>query len=154
MKERFQTFTVLIAKINRCIYKIKAEGMSEFELKSSHVSCLYYLYRQNALTAKGLCDASGEDKANISRSLKYLEENGYLKCEAKSQKRYQSPLILTEKGKEMGKWIVERIDGILNVSSQGLSSEDLTTMYRALDVIYNNLNRICDGYSSREENYD
>ncbi|MBQ7880983.1 MAG: hypothetical protein IJ358_04000 [Clostridia bacterium] len=53
MEQRFETFTVQIAKISRCIRKIKSEEMAEFNLKSPHVSCLYYLYRQNnKMTAK------------------------------------------------------------------------------------------------------
>lgn len=43
MEERFETFTVLIARINRGIKRIKAEEMAEFGLKGPHVSCLYYL---------------------------------------------------------------------------------------------------------------
>lgn len=43
MQQRFETFTVLIAKISRSIRRIKAEEMSEFHLKGPHVSCLYYL---------------------------------------------------------------------------------------------------------------
>ena len=71
MQERFQTFTVLITKLNRCIRKIKTEEMAEFDLKSPHVSCLYYLYKADSLTAKELCDICEEDKANISRSFIY-----------------------------------------------------------------------------------
>lgn len=41
MEGRFETFTVLISSINRCIKKIKAEEMAECDLKSIHVSCLY-----------------------------------------------------------------------------------------------------------------
>ena len=52
MEERFQTFTVLIANVNRYIRRIKTEEMAEFQLKSHHVSCLYYLYRDKELTAK------------------------------------------------------------------------------------------------------
>ena len=78
MDERFKTFTVLMANINRSIRKIKTEEMAEFRLKSPHVSCLYYLYKENALTAKELCDICEEDKANISRTIDYLETNGYL----------------------------------------------------------------------------
>lgn len=33
MEERFETFTVLIARINRGIKRIKAEEMAEFGLK-------------------------------------------------------------------------------------------------------------------------
>ena len=38
-----------------------------------------------------------EDKATISRSLDFLEENGYVYCESKNVKRYKNPLLLTEK---------------------------------------------------------
>ena len=43
MEERFETFTILIARISRSIKRIKSEEMADFELKGPHVSCLYYL---------------------------------------------------------------------------------------------------------------
>ena len=79
MKERFETFTVLIAKISRNIRKIKNQEMAEYNLRSSHISCLYYLYLSKELTATELCDRCEEDKATISRSLDYLEKNGYIR---------------------------------------------------------------------------
>ena len=87
MQERFKTFTVLISKINRSIKKIKTEEMDEFNLKSHHVSCLYYLYKSNSLTAKELCDICAEDKAALSRSLEDLERNGYIECDSNLKKR-------------------------------------------------------------------
>ena len=75
MKERFQTFTVLIAKISRNIKKIKNQEMAEYGLRSVHVTCLYYLYSSEALTATELCELCEEDKATISRGLVFLEEN-------------------------------------------------------------------------------
>ena len=86
MKERFKTFTVLIMEINRYIHKIKTEEMSEFDLKSPHVSCLYYLYKAGELTAKELCDISKEDKASVSRSIEYLETNGFISCNSTTKK--------------------------------------------------------------------
>lgn len=148
--ERFQTFTVLIASLSRCIRKIKTEEMAEFDLKSPHVSCLYYLYKADSLTAKELCDICDEDKANISRSIKYLEANGYLTCNSKTAKRYQSPLVLTEKGREVGRCITEKIDTVLDDASEGLSERDRLHMYRSLSCIADNLHRICAQYDSRE----
>ena len=74
--ERFETFTVLIAKISRNIRKIKNNEMAEYDLRSPHISCLYYLYSSEGLTATELCERCEEDKATISRSLDYLEKNG------------------------------------------------------------------------------
>ena len=143
MEERFKTFTVLIANISRSIRKIKTEEMEEFHLKSPHVSCLYYLYKAKSLTAKELCDICEEDKANISRSIKYLEENGYLFCNSKAQKRYQSPLELTEKGRKVGEQIEKKIDDILERASEGLSEENREILYRSLSLISENLQKIC-----------
>lgn len=100
MQQRFETFTVLIAKISRSIRRIKAEEMSEFHLKGPHVSCLYYLTQLGPLTAGQLCDRCEEDKAAVSRSLEYLEQNGYV---TRPDKRYRGPLTLTEKGQETGR---------------------------------------------------
>ena len=146
MQERFQTFTVLIARLNRCIRKIKTEEMAEFNLKSPHVSCLYYLYKSDSLTSKELCDICEEDKANISRSIEYLEKNGYLVCKSKTEKRYKSPLVLTEKGRATGEYIVRKIDAILDSVSEGIPEEHRMIMYRSLSVICDNLQKICDAY--------
>ncbi len=139
MKERFETFTVLITKISRSIKKIKNQEMAEYGLRSSHISCLYYLYCSKGLTATDLCERCEEDKATISRSLDYLETNGYITCESKSAKRYKSPLLLTEKGSEVGKKICDKVNRVLDEVSVGLSEEERVAFYRSLAIISGNL---------------
>ena len=51
MEDRFETFTVLIARISRSIRRLKAEEMERLGLKGPHVSCLYYLGLDGPLTA-------------------------------------------------------------------------------------------------------
>ena len=146
MEERFKTFTVLVTSISRSIHKIKTEEMAEFQLKSSHVSCLYYLFKEEKLTAKELCDICEEDKANVSRAIKHLENAGYLFCHSKNQKRYQSPLELTEAGRSIAGRIAEKIDKILFRASEGLSNEDRSIFYQSFQRIAENLQKICDTY--------
>ena len=147
MQDRFKTFTVLIDKLKRCIRKIKSEEVSEFNLKSPHVSCLYYLYTEDEpLTAKEIEELCEEDKASVSRSIEYLEENGYLVGGEKNRKRYKTPLVLTEKGNSVAKAIVEKINSVLSQSNEGLSQEELATMYKGLSLVCQNLQRICDSY--------
>lgn len=140
--DRFETFTVLIAKISRSIRKLKSNEMAKFNLKSPHVSVLYYLTKNGDLTAKGLCDICDEDKAQISRSIEYLEKNGFIKCESKTEKRYKSPLILTEKGKQAGDSLVQEIDRVLSISSFGLTAEDMEIFYKCLFKICENLENV------------
>lgn len=150
MEERFETFTLLLTNITRSIHKIKTEEMAEFNLKSSHLSCIYYLYKNKTLTAKELCDICEEDKANISRSIKHLEENGYLSCYSKTQKRYQCPIRLTERGIEVGKKINERLDHISEMAGFNIREEDRAAMYRSLTIISNNLQSICNHYDEKK----
>ena len=142
MKVRFETFTVLIAKISRNIKKLKNQEMSEYELRSTHVSCLYYLYLSESLTATELCERCEEDKATISRAVDYLETNGYVVCESKSSKRYNSPIILTEKGRLIGKEICDKVNFILDEVGAGLSEEERIAFYRCLTSISDNLERV------------
>lgn len=151
MYERFKNFTVLILKIHRAIQKIKTEEIAEYHLKSSHVSCLYYLYKENTLTATELCEICQEDKSYISHSLRYLEENGYISCDSTARKRYNAPLNLTERGKELGAYIAQKIDSVLEPAGEGLTDEDRVCLYRYLTQISDNLDKICRQYGSQGE---
>lgn len=142
MQERFETFTVLINRISRNIRKIKNQEMAEYHLRSAHVSCLYYLYSANRLTATELCERCEEDKATISRALDYLETHGYITCETQQAKRYKSPLFLTEKGHEVGKKIADKIDGVLDSVSEGLTEEERIAFYRSLSIISESLEAV------------
>ncbi len=142
MKERFETFTVLINRISRNIRKIKNQEMAEYNLRSAHISCLYYLYSAEGLTATDLCERCEEDKATISRSLDYLEKNGYLFCESKSAKRYKSPLALTDNGLAVAKKIADKINGVLDEISVGLTEEERIAFYRSLTIISDSLEAV------------
>lgn len=139
MQARFETFTVLINRISRNIRKIKNQEMAEYNLRSVHVSCLYYLYLSEGTTATELCERCEEDKATISRALDYLEKNGYLTCEVKSAKRYKSLLTLTDKGKKVGKKIADKINDVLDSISTELTEEERVAFYRSLSIISESL---------------
>lgn len=142
MKERFETFTVLINRISRNIRKIKNQEMAEYHLRSAHVSCLYYLYTIKNATATDLCERCEEDKATISRALDYLEQNDYVTRSGESAKRYKSPIVLTDKGNEAGKKIADKIDGVLDTISDGLTEEERVAFYRSLSIISKGLEKI------------
>ena len=147
MEKRFEIFTTQIAKINRAIKKIKSEEMKEYNLKTPHVSCLHYLFKQNRpLTAKELCDACDEDKAAISRTIEFLEKNEYVVCDSNKEKRYKTPISLTEKGKKIGEVISSKIDYIIGIASTGLTEEDRTVFYKGLMLISSNLQNITSKY--------
>ena len=144
MNNRFETFTVLINRISRNIRRIKNQEMAEYNLRSSQISCLYYLYSTAHLTATELCELCEEDKATVSRALDYLKTNGYLTCPPKGTKCYKSPLILTDKGVAVGKKIADKIDQVLDRISGGLTEEERIGFYRSLAIISNSLDAVAE----------
>ena len=146
MEQRFETFTMLMNRISRNIRKIKNHEMAEHDLRSAHISCLYYLYSAKNLTATDLCEKCEEDKATISRALDYLETNGYLTCESKSTKRYKSPLVLTEKDIAVSKQIADKVNAVLDEVSIGLTEEERITFYRSLSIISKQLDTLVEKY--------
>ena len=149
MQERFETFTVLINRISRDIRKIKNQEMAAYHLRSAHVSCLYYVYSLGSVTSAELCEHCEEDKATISRAVDYLETNGFL-LRGTSAKRYKSPLLLTEKGRDAGKRIAEKIDTVLDTVSRTLPDEERAAFYRSLSAISRSLDAIAQSSGKQE----
>ena len=151
MEERFETFTLLITSISRSIRRLKTEETAEFNLKSPHVSCLYHLYKQGSMTAVEICEVCDEDKAAVSRSILYLEQNGFVSRGEKdnsarrSGKHYRAALTLTEKGRDVASRLVARIDHVLDAVADGVSEEERVILYRALGRIDRNLAALCEG---------
>ncbi len=141
MQEHFKLFTSLISSINREIRHVKTQIMAEHNLKCPHVSTLYYLYVEDGLTLKELCEKCNEDKGAISRSVKSLEEEGLVDS-VLTQKKYKQKLRLTEKGKQIGRDVVYKIDLIIEKAIENLTDEDRVATYRALKIISDNLKNV------------
>lgn len=142
MDQRYEHFTVLISKINRCIKKIKNIEMIEYNLKGNHVSVLYYLHVYNALTAKELCEKCEEDKGTISRTINYLEENKFIYSPCQNKKRYNSQFLLTEKGKEIAKEIEIKTNDLFEKVSNYLNKEERENLYAYLFKLSTNLENL------------
>ena len=134
MQNRYEVFTTLINSINRSIRRIKNEAMKDYNLKSHHVSCLYYLYKEGGLTPTELTEYCDEDKAAISRSLDFLEKNEYL-IRAKNKKQYNCKIVLTKKGQEVAKYITQKIDNILVEVDELILEENRNVFYETLKLI-------------------
>ena len=144
MQERFEKFTMLIVKLARNIKRIKSLEMEEFELKSPHVSCLYYLNNNEGLTFKQLCEACDEDKASVSRSIDYLVGKGLIVNY--SSKAYKSKILLTEEGKNIADEINKKISDVLEDAGKGVSDDERAIMYRSLTIISDNLEKISESH--------
>ena len=109
--------------------------MTAYHLRSTHISCLYYIYSLDGVTAAELCEHCEEDKATVSRALCYLEDNGFIYRNTDCSKRYKSPLYLTDKGQAAGKRIAEKISEVLDIIGCTLTKDERAAFYRTLSAI-------------------
>ncbi len=147
MKDRYEIFTTQIAKITRNIRKIKAAEMAKYDLSSTHVSTLYYLYKNGGtLTMKELIDVCDEDKAAISRANKYLYKNDYIILNGSRFKKYKNPITLTEKGKAIAQKVVNKVDRIIDSVSEDVTPVNRDEFYNTLIKISENIEKYADKY--------
>lgn len=149
MNQKFESFALTIAELNRLVQKMKEREMNELGLKASHTMCLYYLgCHEEGLTAAEMTKYCKEDKAAISRALAALEERELVIRNIPEEKRaYRTLYFLTEEGKYMVSQVNERIDYILEVAGEGLSEEQRDNFYSFAERILHNLNQ----YEKTEE---
>lgn len=144
MKERFEGFVSLISNIHKNIQKVKQNKMKEFGLSGNHVMCMVFLAEYpEGLTPTKLCQLISVDKAATSRALSELLEKGYV-CypDAEGQKKYRTPVLLTDSGKEITKQMDAIIYDVVDEIGGELTAEDRSCMYNALDVINKNLEQL------------
>ena len=113
--------------------------MAEYDLRSAHISCLYYLFVSDVQTATDIVEKCEEDKATISRSLEYLEKEEYI---IRRGKRYNSIIELSEKGRKTAEEIAARIHHVLDEVSFDFSDEQRTILYESLFKIADRLEEI------------
>ena len=145
MIERFEVFASSINRIYRCVQKIKSSKMTEFGLKGTQVMCLVSLMKnQEGFTSAELSNICMEDKGAISRAVSNLEEKGLVVFDEQAGKRrYRAKIRLTEEGRNAAGQIVKIIEKSMLQAGNGLSDEEINIFYKGLDIISDNLLKIC-----------
>lgn len=150
MIQRFEEFTSNIAQAYKNIIKIKSHEMTEYGLKASNVTCLFYLGKhEEGLTATELCSLCMEDKAAVSKSLSVLKEKGYV-VQEDEDKKYKLKYFITDAGKTVYDEIGLIIANVVGRVGEGLTDEERNIFYKSLGIIVKNLDALCKGLENRE----
>ncbi|MGN0812158.1 MAG: MarR family winged helix-turn-helix transcriptional regulator [Candidatus Coproplasma sp.] len=137
MENIFEQFTITVLKLNKLVQKIKTYEMSDFDLKTVHVMCMYYLKsRPNGLTAAELSKLTLEDKAAISRALKTLKEKGYV---CYNPNKYNEVITLTGEGLSLAEQIIQKAERAVAACSYDFTDGERTRFYNALQTVAVNL---------------
>mgnify|MGYP003305966336 CR=1 FL=1 len=158
MESRYELLSGSISSMYHDIQKIERTEMAQYGLKGPHAQCLLAMKKHpEGITAARLCEVCDKDKAAVSRSILYLEQKNYLTREIPAEregrqmaKHYRAPLALTEEGSRIAREIAEKVDRVLEAVSRGVSEEDRTIMYAALEQINRNLRALCEAYGDEE----
>lgn len=149
MIQRFEEFTSNISQAYKSIIKIKSHEMTEYGLKASNVTCLFFLGKhEEGLTATELCSLCMEDKAAVSKSLAVLKEKGYVMQE-EEDKKYKLKYFITEAGKKVYDEIGVIIGQVVCKVGEGLTDEERNVFYKALGIIVSNLDALCKGLENK-----
>lgn len=141
MNKRYENLDTNISRIERSLQKIKEKEMNSFHLKGSSIRILLILNEQEeGLTAAKLCKITSFDKAHISRVLKDLKVQELI---SQSENKYASLIKLTEKGKEICIFALQKIDFYVQKAGNNLDDEERKVFYKVLSTIASNLEDIC-----------
>ena len=145
MLERFEHFSYAISKISRCWNKIAAEEMEKYNLKGPCALYLLTIYRNNTgITVTKLAEACSKDKADVSRAVSLMENNGLVLKESSNQNLYRAKIILTEKGKAATESVKKRACLAVDTAGNGVNDTDRKVFYNILEHIAKKLEEICD----------
>jgi DNA-binding MarR family transcriptional regulator len=141
MEDRFESFALTIAELNRSVQRIKPQEMARFGLKGSHTMCLYTLGKHpEGLTSAQLAALCKEDKAAISRTLAQLEERKLVRVQQQNGKiEYRALLFLTQDGHSVVEQMSQAVEAALQAGGAGLTDWERQTFYQALARIDANL---------------
>lgn len=144
MVQRYGRFSAAVSKISYCIQKIESEVMAKQGLAGS---CAQYLaalgLSEEGLTVSALGKSCMKDKAAVSRAVAKLEEKGLVQRNCTGNNIYRAPIVLTEKGREVSRYVAERASEVVEIA--GLGEADRESFYIALNTIAENLSKMSEG---------
>lgn len=144
MLERYEQFSVMIARMYRYIARIEDAEMKKLGLKGQFAFIICALNKYpDGITAAKLSLICEVDKAAVSRMVKELEDKGLVTKTTVDGKNYRSLIRMTEKGSEVAEQVNERVHEVVSRAAAGLGEEQRTALYNALDIIATNLKDIC-----------
>ena len=151
MIDRYEEFTQAVSAAYKYILKLKAYYMSEFDLKAAHVTCLHTLSRrEDGYTPTEICEATGEDKATISKALAALTEKGYVTSKKDGFRKYKAKFSLTDEGKNVSRQISSFMVEVVNSCGRDVSDEDREVFYRSFRSIVESMAEFCDELESKK----
>lgn len=151
---RFKKFTLLIDGIHKSVHNLKVTIAPHLGVKGVHVLWIYeLLLTPDGLTAAELATRNNINRSLISREIEALVKDGYVTPAQSDGTRYNEKLILTEHGTKLAKRIRDEVISVQNAVDEGISEEELLSLYATLEKLNNNFKQI-EKYMKKRRIYD
>ena len=150
---RFKKFSMLIDGIHKSVHNLKVTIAPHLGVKGVHILWIYELLgAPEGLTAAELAARNNINRSLISREIEALMKDGYVSSYNGDGPRYNEKLFLTERGKEIAKRICAEASVLQEAVDEGISAEELLSMYATLEKLNNNFKKIEKNMKKRRIN--
>lgn len=129
--------------LNRRSQAFVGTACADMGIGFSECVLLIALYRREGINQEDMSAVLFIDKAAVARTIKSLEEKGFIKREQTDEDKRVKKLYLTEKGKATKKPIFAILDKWINFLNDGMDEETFHT-------VRNGLKKLADKASSTE----
>lgn len=144
MADRFVEFTVAVARMNKLIQKLKADGMKLFGLKAVDTLCLYQLFANGAeMNFSQIVQSCELDPALVSRTLKELVAGGMV-IKSGEPGKYHAKYSLTPAAREKMTEISGIISQLQKQADAGITKEELENFYHCLSKLTANFEKMAE----------
>lgn len=144
MQERFSFFSFKISFLDKCIKSLEADAATRFGVKGVHMFWIYSLYQQpNGMTASEIAKKNNVNRSLVSREIQKLAKADIVYfADEGTESRYNRRILLTERGRAVAREIRRIGLRVQQLTSAGLSEEEIAVFYAVLDKMSENLGNV------------
>lgn len=125
--------------------------LEKLHLQSGQYTYLLYLYHHDGQKQDDIVKTLRIDKAGTTRALRKLEKSGYIFRKPDEKDRRGNLVYLTEKAWQIQPLLLKFYSNWLNLVLDGLSENELATLYQLLNRVAINAVSIKEGKEQENE---
>ncbi len=133
---------ILLNIISKGQIRFIENQIQDFDINPADLPFLLYISKHENVKQKDIANHFYVSEANIARSLKKLEKNGFVKRQIDEKNKRRRLISLTDKGKEISSSLINLLKDWENFIYQNTDDEDINKFREVLYELANQSLRI------------